>query len=82
MDLKISTKTEPVWVGVVDSAGRQLYWNILAPGTTKEFTDKSRLDVTLGNAAGVAMQLNGKSVTDSGTDGQVVSTSFGPQGQL
>ncbi|HWG25108.1 helix-turn-helix domain-containing protein [Actinospica sp.] len=82
VDLKISTKTEPVWVGVTDSAGRQLYWNILGPGTTKEFTDKSRLDVTLGNAAGVALLLNGKSVTSAGTDGQVVSTSFGPQGQL
>lgn len=82
VDLKISTKTEPVWIGVVNSAGQQLYWNILAPGTTKEFTDTSRLDVTLGNAAGVALQLNGKIVASEGTDGQVVSTSFGPQGQL
>jgi hypothetical protein len=82
VDLKISTKTEPVWVGVVNSAGHQLYWNILAAGTTKEFTDTSRLDVTVGNAAGVAMQLNGKILTNEGTDGQVVSTSFGPQGQL
>lgn len=82
VDLKISTKTEPVWVGVTDSTGRQLYWNVLGPGTTKEFTDKSRLDVTLGNAAGVAMQLNGKNLAAEGIDGQVVSTSFGPQGQL
>ncbi len=82
VDLKISTKTEPVWVGVVDSAGHQLYWNILAAGTTREFTDRTRLDVTVGNAAGVAMQLNGKSVANAGIDGQVVSTSYGPQGQL
>ncbi|HET9169854.1 MAG TPA: RodZ domain-containing protein [Actinospica sp.] len=82
VDLKISTKTEPVWVGVVNSAGHQLYWNILAPGTTKEFTDASRLDVTVGNAAGVAMQLNGQTVASKGTDGQVVSASFGPRGQL
>ncbi|MBR7827467.1 DUF4115 domain-containing protein [Actinospica sp. MGRD01-02] len=82
VDLKISTKTEPVWIGVVNSAGQQLFWNILAPGTTKEFTDTARLDVTLGNAAGVALQLNGKVVASEGTDGQVVSTSFGPQGQL
>jgi len=82
VDLKISTKSEPVWVGVTNSAGQQLYWNILAAGQTKEFTDTSRLDVTVGNAAGVAMQLNGKSVTSAGSDGQVVSTSFGPRGQL
>ena len=82
MDLTISTKDQPVWIGVTNSAGQQLYWNILDAGQTKEFTDRSRLDVTVGNAAGVAMQLNGKSVTASGGDGQVVSTSFGPQGRL
>lgn len=82
VDLTISTKTEPVWVGVTNSAGQQLYWNILDAGQTKEFTDNSRLDVTVGNAAGVAMQLNGKTVTSTGADGQVISTSFGPQGQL
>jgi len=81
VDLKISTKDQPVWVGVTNSAGQQLYWNILDAGQTKEFTDRSRLDVTVGNAAGVAMQLNGKVVTASGGDGQVVSTSFGPLGQ-
>jgi transcriptional regulator with XRE-family HTH domain len=82
VDLKISTKDQPVWIGVTNSAGQQLYWNILDAGQTKEFTDRSRLDVTVGNAAGVAMQLNGKTVTASGGDGQVVSTSFGPRGQL
>jgi cytoskeletal protein RodZ len=82
VDLKISTKTEPVWVGVTNSAGQQLYWNILEAGQTKEFTDRSRLNVTVGNAAGVAMQVNGKSVASGGTDGQVMSTSFGPLGQL
>jgi hypothetical protein len=82
VDLKISTKDVPVWIGVTNSAGQQLYWNILEAGQTKEFTDRSRLDVTLGNAAGVAMQLNGKTVTASGGDGQVISTSFGPRGQL
>ena len=82
VDLKISTKDQPVWIGVTNSAGQQLYWNILDAGQTKEFTDRSRLDVTVGNAAGVAMQLNGKTVTASGGDGQVISTSFGPQGRL
>ena len=82
VDLKISTKDQPVWIGVTNSAGQQLYWNILDAGQTKEFTDGSRLDVTVGNAAGVAMQLNGKSVVAAGGDGQVVSTSFGPLGQL
>jgi cytoskeletal protein RodZ len=82
VDLTITTKALPVWVGVTDSAGQQLYWDILGPGTTKEFTDATRLDVTVGNAADVAMQLNGKPLTAQGTDGQVLTASFGPQGQL
>ncbi len=82
VDLKITTKTTPVWVGVTNAAGQQLYWDVLSANQTKEFTDNSRLDVTLGNAAGVALELNGKPVSAGGTDGQVVTTSFGPAGQL
>ena len=65
-----------------NAAGQQLYWDVLAAGQTKEFTDSSRLDVTLGDAAGVALQLNGKALPLAGTDGQVVTASFGPTGQL
>lgn len=82
VDLKISTKTAPVWIGVTNAAGQQLYWDILSPGQTKEFTDNSRLDVTLGNAADVALELNGKPLASEGGDGQVVTASFGPAGQL
>jgi transcriptional regulator with XRE-family HTH domain len=82
VDLVISTKTTPVWIGVVNAAGQQLYWDILGPSTSKEFTDASRLDVTLGNAAGVALELNGKPLASEGGDGQVVTASFGPAGQL
>jgi len=82
VDLKITVKTAAVWIGVTNAAGQQLYWDVLDAGQTKEFTDNSRLDVTLGDAAGVALQLNGKALPVAGTDGQVVTASFGPAGQL
>ena len=82
VDLKITVKSAPVWVGVTNAAGQQLYWDVLAAGQTKEFTDTARLDVTLGDAAGVAIQLNGKALPIAGTEGQVVTASFGPAGQL
>ena len=82
VDLKITTKAAPVWVGVTNAAGQQLYWNMLDAGQTKEFTDASRLDVTVGNAAGVALQFNGKDLPVSDADGQVLTASFGPAGQL
>lgn len=82
VDLKISTKAASVWVGVTNAAGQQLYWDVLGPGQTKEFTDTSRLDVTLGDAAGVALELNGKPLPSEGTDGQVMTASFGPNGKL
>jgi hypothetical protein len=81
VDLKISTKDAPVWVGVTNAAGDQLYWNVLDAGQTKEFTDNSRLDVTVGDAAGVALQFNGKALPLQGSDGQVYTASFGPSGQ-
>jgi hypothetical protein len=81
VDLKI-TANSAVWVGVVDSSGRQLYGNVINAGQTMEFTDNTRLDVTMGNAAGLSLQLNGKPVTARGGDGQVVTASFGPAGQL
>ena len=81
VDLKI-TANSPVWVGVVDSAGRQLYGNVIDAGQTMEFTDNTRLDVTMGNIAGLTLQLNGKPVTAQGATGQVVTASFGPAGQL
>lgn len=82
VDLKITVKSVPVWVGVTNGAGQQLYWDVLDAGQTKEFTDTSRLDVTLGDAAGVALQLNGKALPVAGADGEVVTESFGPAGQL
>jgi hypothetical protein len=81
VDLKISTEDAPVWVGVTNAAGEQLYWNVLDAGQTREFTDDSRLDVTVGDAAGVALQFNGKDLPVQGTEGQVLTTSFGPSGQ-
>ncbi|HTJ68813.1 MAG TPA: RodZ domain-containing protein [Actinospica sp.] len=82
VDLKITTKTTPVWVGVTNAAGQQLYWNVLNAGQTKEFTDAARLDVTVGDAAGVALQFNGKNVPLAGSDGEVLTTSFDPSGQI
>ena len=81
VDLKI-TASSAVWIGVVDSAGRQLYGNVINAGQTMEFTDNTRLDLTMGNAAGLSLQLNGKPVTARGDGGQVVTASFGPAGQL
>lgn len=81
VDLKI-TASSAVWLGVVDSSGRQLYGNVINAGQTMEFTDNIRLDVTMGNAAGLSLQLNGKPVTAQGNGGQVVTASFGPAGQL
>lgn len=82
VDLKITSKSAPVWIGVTNAAGQQLFGDVLDPGQTKEFTDNSRLDVTLGDAAGVALVLNGKTLASEGTDGQAVTASFGPAGQL
>jgi cytoskeletal protein RodZ len=81
VDLKITAKAAS-WVGVVDSTGKQLYGNVINAGQTVEFTDNTRLDVTVGNVGGVDVQLNGKPLALQGAQGQSLTVGFGPAGQL
>jgi hypothetical protein len=44
-----------------------------SPGTTKELTATEKIEfVTVGNAGGITVTLNGKNVPSLGTSGQVV----------
>jgi cytoskeleton protein RodZ len=52
----------PSWVAVSDASGRRLLEGLIAAGGTRELTGAPPLHVVLGNAAGVAMQLNGQPV--------------------
>ena len=76
--VRIVARSAPSWLGVTNAAGKQLYWNILQPGQAQEFSDASKLDVILGDAAAVDLVVNGHDLGRRGTSGQVFRASYGP----
>lgn len=65
------------WLFVSDSAGRTLFSGQVSKGSTKTFTTDIRLDLKVGNAGGVDIEVNGKKRDAIGVDGEVVSLSYG-----
>ena len=65
------------WLFVSDASGRTLFSGQIARGTTKTFSTEVSLNIKVGNAGGVDLTVNGKSVDPIGADGEVVSVSYG-----
>lgn len=64
--------TQPCWI-VVNVDGKPALEGTFATGTTKELTATDQIEfVTVGNAGGIMITLNGKNVPSLGTPGQVV----------
>lgn len=64
--------TQPCWL-VVNADGNPALEGTFSPGTTKELTATEKIEfVTVGNAGGITITLNGKNVPSLGTSGQVV----------
>ncbi|MBS2965432.1 helix-turn-helix domain-containing protein [Actinocrinis puniceicyclus] len=78
VDIRVVVLNAPSWLGVTDSAGKQLFWNILQPGQSREFTDSNRLSVILGDAAAVDLVVNGHDLGPQGGSGQVFRATYGP----
>ena len=65
------------WIFVSDASGRTLFSGEISQGEVRTFTSDQRLDLKVGNAGGVDLEVNGKSIDPIGANGQVVSVSFG-----
>jgi cytoskeletal protein RodZ len=73
--LKITGET---WVEVRDAQGRTVYSGLLAKGDAKRFSDTSPLRLTLGNAGGVELTVNGTPLGTAGKAGEVKRLTFSP----
>jgi cytoskeleton protein RodZ len=78
--VKIAANGSDSWLAVFGSDGHKLYDNLLPAGSSQTFKDGHKLDVTVGNAAAIRMQLNGKDVAPSGGAGEVVHFAVNPTG--
>jgi len=85
----VATKTVPVgvvvtaiagatWLGVSDSSGTQIFSGMLANGATRSFDDIQLINLTIGNAGAVDLNVNGRDVGTPGRTGEVVHMQFGP----
>jgi hypothetical protein len=54
-----------------------LFSGQISRGVSKTFTASEQLNLKVGNAGGVDLSVNGKKVDPLGSDGQVVSVSYG-----
>jgi cytoskeletal protein RodZ len=52
---------------------------VLAPGTTRRYTAANSMNVSIGNAAGVALRVNGQPVSSLGRTGQVRNITITPK---
>ena len=63
---------------VRDAKGRTVYSGLLANGDAKKFSDTAPLRLTLGNAGGVELTVNGTPLGTAGKAGEVKRLTFRP----
>jgi hypothetical protein len=68
---------EETWLSVY-SDGKKVFSGILVPNQTKSVEGRESARVTVGNAAGLEVHLNGKLLEPLGTRGQVLTVVFTP----
>ena len=61
---------ESTWIRVM-SDGKVVLSEVLGPGELRRFSADRSMDVTIGNAAGATLQINGRDLGQLGTPGQV-----------
>jgi len=66
------------WIGIQDSSGAQVFSGTIHHGESKSFGDATQLQVTVGNAGSVSLNVNGREIGAPGAAGEVVHLSFEP----
>ena len=66
------------WIGIQDASGAQIFSGSIKVGEAKSFSEDQLLQVIIGNAAAVSLNVNGKEIGTPGGVGEVVRLSFTP----
>jgi cytoskeletal protein RodZ len=66
------------WVGLTDSQGNQVFSGRISQGDSRTFTDATQLNLVVGNAGAVDVNVNGKDLGALGAVGEVLHLSYGP----
>jgi hypothetical protein len=69
---------EESWFKLSSDGSDVVTSEVLPPGTTRRYTAATSMNVSIGNAAGVALRVNGQPVSSLGRSGQVRNITITP----
>ena len=75
--VSVSATRGTSWLFVSDSNGTTLYSGQIRNGQKLNFSATTRVSLKVGNAGAVDVSINGKAAEQIGSDGEVVSVSYG-----
>ncbi|CAB4919742.1 unannotated protein [freshwater metagenome] len=77
VSVSVSATNGKSWLFVSDANGTTLYSGQIRSGQKLNFSSTTRVSLKVGNAGVVDVSVNGKAAQQIGTDGEVVSVSYG-----
>ncbi len=77
VDVRIDVHNE-TWISVQSDGKAVVEGAILGAGTTRRYSANEALEMTIGNAAGLTLSINGLEVPNLGRDGQVRTLTITP----
>jgi cytoskeletal protein RodZ len=80
--IKLVVTSEPCWVGFTSLTGAYVTQATLPAGSTKTWTFKYAVDMTIGNPDTVVLTVNGKNRISPGTETNAITLPFHPVKQL
>lgn len=66
------------WVSVRTGGGKELFEGTLDSGDSRQFTDRRRIRLVVGNAGAIRLTVNGQDIGAPGRQGEVVRADFEP----
>lgn len=75
----VARTTEPTWIRVQTDRGSVIE-ELIPAGATRQWTSDQRFVLTIGNAGGISLELNGRSLPPLGKSGVVVYRLVLPEG--
>jgi cytoskeleton protein RodZ len=70
-DLRVRVIGGASWVRVRDAARKTLFEGVLSDGQSKDFRDRTALDIVVGNAGAVSIVCSGKDLARAGGNGKI-----------
>jgi cytoskeletal protein RodZ len=71
------TATKDCWVGITDTAGKQLYNGVIQAGKSMTWLETQQVQVRLGNPSGITLMVNGRNATPKTISPATVNVSPG-----